>query len=141
MMKALTAVPVSDKNRRGGMTLVEVILGIAILAILAVMGATALFYPRYLVVTSALEQSAIHAGSAEIERYLNNYLNPVTNGVFKTSGWPLINVSRSITTNKEFVNISDSYRYLVISTAITYRDGKTVDLVTYRSLEVSSSER
>ena len=72
------------KNRPQGMTLVEVMLSIAILAILAILSVTALFMPRYLVINSGQEQSAIHAGSAAMERHLHNHLFPVDAGTFNT---------------------------------------------------------
>ena len=128
------------------MTLIEVILAALILGILAVALTTALFYPRYLVITSALEQSAIHAGTAEIERHLFNHLDPaVEPGVFETDGRALssalANITTSITTNDTENIDGDPYTYLVISNSITYRDGKTVEMVTYRSLMISPSER
>jgi len=132
-----------EKKRRG-MTLVEVLLGTAILAILAVLAMTSLFYPRYLAVTSALEQNAIHAGSSDMERYLHNYSSPAAGfGQFRVAGWNLINgvdiVTTAIPTND--VVSGAVCRFLRIKTTVTYRDGKTVQLETCRSLEVLSSSR
>jgi prepilin-type N-terminal cleavage/methylation domain-containing protein len=122
------------------MTLIEVMLSIAILAIMAVLGVGALFYPRYLVVTSALEQNAIHAGSAEIERHLRSAGSPAAGGQFKLAGWntDLTIPPPVITTN---VVSGDDCDYYKITTTITYRDGKQVKLETYRSREVISSFR
>lgn len=136
----------TQRKNKQAITLVEVMISAVILAILAILAVTSLFYPTFLVVNSGLEQSAIHAGTAEIERHLNNYLNPVLRGEFNTDGWPLI----SVTTTTEPVDppdpvigggVGDVAEYLKIRTTIEYRDGETVDLITYRSLEVPSSER
>ena len=126
---------------KGGMTLVEVMLGVTILAILAVLAATSLFYPRYLVVTSALEQSAIHAGSSEIEGYLRNYTNSAPNCQFNTAGWNLSVTNITTTTDIITEAAYDNCRYLHIKTSVSYRDGKTVQFETYRSLEVLGSLR
>jgi prepilin-type N-terminal cleavage/methylation domain-containing protein len=124
-----------------GFTLVEVMLSIAILAILAFLAVSGFFYPHYLVVTSGLEQSAIHAAGAELERHLDNYQNPVPSGVFNADGWTF-----TVTTTTNLVvevvpGTSDTAGYVEISTVIEYRDGKTIDLITYRSNEISPSER
>lgn len=147
-------VSVSDKDRtRKGMTLVEVMLSAAILAIMAIMVTTALFYPNLLVVNSGLEQSAIHAGIGELEGYLNDFENPALAepGQFNTGGWDL---EGKIDTPPALLKHDDNdllnnplgldangAEYVEIRTTINYRAGKTVELVTYRSLEVSSSER
>ncbi len=132
------------KRTRTGMTLVEVMLGAAILAILAALATTALVYPRLLVVNSGREQSAIHAATAEIERHLHNHLAPADPGIFNTDGWIIqnTNIPPLVATNETIPGTSgDTCEYLPIHVTIDYRDGKTVELVTYRSLEVSSSER
>jgi len=129
-----------QRNRRG-MTLVEVILGAAILGVLAVAVITALFYPRYLVVTSAIEQSAIHAGSSEIEGYLRHYTNSATQCQFGMSGWIIGAANITTTTNIIPDPAYNTCHYVEIKTSVAYRDGKTVDLVTYRSLEVLNSSR
>lgn len=132
-------------NASGGFTLIEVLLSVGILAILAVLAVTSLFYPTHLVVSSGLEQNAINAGNAEIERHLNNYNNPVSQGNFSTDRW-----SVSVTTNLVILSdpsgvfggsVGDHADYLAISTSVEYQDGETITLVTYRSLEIASSER
>jgi prepilin-type N-terminal cleavage/methylation domain-containing protein len=128
-------------QQQRGMTLVEVLLGVAILGIMAVLAVTSLFYPRYQVVTSALEQNAIHAGSAEIESHLRNYINPVNRGQFDLAGWSGGNASITTVTNIITESAYDDCRYLGIATTVTYRDGRVVNLVTYRSLEVLDSLR
>ena len=144
-MKSPPAVSVPDnRRRRSGMTLIEVIIGIAVLAVMAVLAASALYYPRYLVVTSALEQNAIHAGSAAIEGTLHNYSNPQTNTAFKLDNW---NIGGDITSYPPTPyedtipgTGGDKCKYLIISNSVSYR-GKTVKFVTYRSLELINSQR
>jgi len=133
----------TKRNARKGMTLVEVMVSMAILAILAILAVTSLFYPRYLVVNSGLEQSAIHAATAEIERHLHNHLAPGDPGIFNTDGWVLDDVSITTTATNVITEkvYTDDAKYLEIKTTIKYRDRKTVELVTYRSLEVPSSKR
>jgi prepilin-type N-terminal cleavage/methylation domain-containing protein len=137
-MKIPSINALTHKTRRG-LTLIEVMLSIAIIAIMAVLGAAALFYPRYLVVTSALEQNAIHAGSAEIERYLRSAGSPAASGQFNLAGWnTALTPNTAVSTD---VVSGDNCDYDKITTTITYRDGKTVSLETYRSREVTSSFR
>jgi prepilin-type N-terminal cleavage/methylation domain-containing protein len=66
-MKIPSINALTHKTRRG-LTLIEVMISIAILAVLAVMLSTAFFYPRWLITVSALKQNAIHAGTDAIER-------------------------------------------------------------------------
>jgi prepilin-type N-terminal cleavage/methylation domain-containing protein len=137
-MKIPSINALTHKTRRG-LTLIEVMISIAILAIMAVLAVGALFYPRYLVVTSALEQNAIHAGSAEIERHLRSTNSPAASGQFKLAGWNTDLIP--ITTFTNNVVPGDGCDYDKITTTITYRDGKQMKLETYRSREVTSSFR
>ncbi len=58
----------ADRNlSRSGMTLVEVMLGMLILAILAIAATTSVRYPRFMVVSSAHKQGAIHAANEALE--------------------------------------------------------------------------
>jgi prepilin-type N-terminal cleavage/methylation domain-containing protein len=139
-MKIPSINALTHKTRRG-MTLIEVMLSIAIIAIMAVLGAGALFYPRYLVVTSALEQNAIHAGSAEIERRLRSTNSPAASGQFSLAGWNTAAIIDTDVSSTNDVVSGDNCDYYKITTTITYRDGKQVKLVTYRSLEVDTDER
>jgi len=132
-------------NASGGFTLIEVLLSVGILAILAVLAVTSLFYPTHLVVSSGLEQNAINAGNAEIERHLNNYNNPVSRGNFSIDGR-----SVSVTTNLVILSDpngvfggsgGDHADHLKILTLVEYEAGEIINLVTYRSLEIDSSER
>ena len=116
-------------------------LGISILSILAVLAVTSLFYPQYLVVTSGLEQSAIHAANSEIERYLYDYENPTDPGIFQTGNFNVTITNELTVINENMGGVGDEAEYVEIRTSVEYRDGKTVDLVTYRSLEVHRSER
>ncbi|QHI70513.1 type II secretion system protein [Tichowtungia aerotolerans] len=128
-----------------GITLIEVMLSIVILAILAVVAVTALFYPTYLVVMSSIEQSAINAGNTEIEAHLNNYKKPITQGSFYTDGWTVSTTNDVVDYNdlpSDYApGTGDKVKYVLIKTTVGYRDGHSVELVTYRSLEISSSER
>ena len=139
--------PVSTINRRRkGVTLIEVILSSVILAILAMLAVNAIFYPRLLVVNSGLEQSAVHAATAELEGHLDDFENPVFRGQFNTDGWIIqngdITVAPLIPTNETIPGTSgDSCAYLPIHVTINFRDGKTVELVTYRSQEIASDQR
>lgn len=129
-------------KRKGGLTLIEVMLSLAIIAILSITTLVAIPYARHLTCRSAAEQSAIHAGSSDIERQLHDYINPlgpVAQSDFNTDGWT--NSLMSYATVKTNFIYGDEYHCLVISNTVTYRDGRTVDLVTYRSLEVPGSRR
>ncbi len=133
----------APRRSRQGMTLIEIMIGAAILAILAVMASTAFFYPRLLVVNSGLEQSAIHAGIAEIERHLYA-TNSVSLGQFNTDGWNITVSPNPPTLRTETIpgTSGDTCEYLVISNSISFRDGEPpVELITYRSLEVPSNQR
>ena len=134
---------------RDGFTLVEVILSAGILAILAVLAVTSLYYPAHLIVASGVEQAAIHAGNSEIERHLNNYNNPVPAGLFVIKGGRINVVTNEIyelfDAHSEFGGgAGDKAHYLMIATTIEYQNGgelNTVRLNTYRSLEIDSGER
>lgn len=132
----------NQKNNRRGITLIEVMLSVIILAILAVVAVTALLYPTYLVVMSSIEQSAINAGNSAIESHLNNYAAPIAQGTFYTAGWS-VNTTNSISVYTENVpgSIGDQADIMAITTTVQYRDGYTIELETYRSLEIPSSER
>lgn len=135
----------APRRSRQGMTLIEVIVAMVILTILAILAVTALFYPRLLVVNSGLEQSAIHAGIAEIERHLDDFQTPTPRTVngFNTDGWALSDDKFTTTTN--ILDDADSGgnpgEYVRIKTSVKYRDGKTVDLITYRSRLPAGSQR
>ena len=144
-MKISTVPVCNNKRSRQGMTLVEVMLAAVILGILAVVASNSLFYPRWLVVNSGLEQSAIHAATAELERHLHS-IDSTPLGQFNTDGWPLQNVTTNVTQlHDDGVDfggaIGDRADYLEIKTTVEYRDGKTVELITYRSLKVPSDQR
>lgn len=131
-----------EKKRKGGLTLIEVMLSLAIIAILSITTLVAIPYDRYLTCRSTAGQSAIHAGSSDIERQLHDYTaspDPVAQSDFDTDGWTN-SISSYVAVKTNFI-YGDEYRYLVISNTVTYRDGQTVDLVTYRSMEISGSRR
>lgn len=129
-------------NCRRGVTLIEIMLSVILLAILAVLSVNSLFYPRYLIVNSNLEQTAINAGNSQIERHIYNAGLPGPTGLFETDGW-LLTSSNFTWSATEVTNYfgGEAYNYLIISNTVTYRDGKTVEFVTCRSLEVNSSLR
>ncbi len=128
-------------NQKSGLTLIEVMLSVIVLAILAILGVGSLFYPRLLVVNSGLKQSAIHAGTAEIERHWNNPDSPTPVGEFNTDGWT-VNVTTNIMTLTDPNDtgfdfgggVGDEAEYDEISTTVEYRDGQTIELITYRSV-------
>ena len=130
----------APRRSRQGMTLIELLVGAVILGILALMASTAFFYPRLLVVNSGLEQSAIHAGIAEIEMHLYD-TNFVSLGTFNTDGRVPIDIDTTITETNDVDSGGNPGKYAEIKTTVEYRDGKTVDLITYRSLEVPSNQR
>jgi prepilin-type N-terminal cleavage/methylation domain-containing protein len=130
-----------SKNKRG-MTLVEVLLGAAILSILSIAAVTSLFFPLSLVIASGQEQTAIHAGIADIERHLHDVNDLPGAGIFTLDGASL--TGADILTTATVITEDpggDPYRYLLISNTVTFLNGKTVELVTYRSLEIISSRR
>jgi len=55
-------------KKKAGTTLVEVMLAAIIIAMLAVLASTALFYPTRIVVSDARRQVALHEANAEMER-------------------------------------------------------------------------
>ena len=131
---------VSAIRNRSGMTLVEVLLGAAILAILAVLVVNALFYPRYLVFSSTLKQLAVQAGIGEIERMRADCTyNSMTNSTNNLTAKFNLNGRTIIATDKvlesTFVNApgyTTPYRYKQITVTVSY--GTTnVTLITYRS--------
>lgn len=111
-------------NGRTGMTLIEVMVSISILAIFSIMSANAFFYSRYSVVNSRDEQSAILSATTKIERLL--YTST-------PCGEDLSHAIKGIT--------GDSCKYLPIHVTIGYGKGESVELVTYRSLEIRNKDR
>ena len=93
------------KNSKGehGFTLIEVMLGMLILAILAVTAVAALRHPHFMVVSTAHKQAAIHAANEALEEaYSLGYSNlaegtsPVTPvGDYSVNGRP-VDVVRGI---------------------------------------------
>jgi type II secretory pathway pseudopilin PulG len=121
-----------QKNSRRGTTLVEVLLGAVILAILAVTALTALFYPRQLAVSQGLKRAAINAATDEIERlHSTPYANvvPGTQPVRNLSGFYNIN-GRTVTATTTVQRVSAtfsgrSYEYHFIHTAVSYPGGES----------------
>jgi len=123
-----TAVPGQNKRRRCGTTLVEVMLGAATLAVLAVAVTTALFYPRHLVVSRAFKQSAIHAGTAALETaFAGSYTNLIDGTVslgdlsaqYNINGRTVTNGTRSVQT----LGGGGSPEYKRITVAVDYPGG------------------
>lgn len=128
-----------DKTRRCGMTLVEVILGIAILAIMAVMAAGALFYPRHLVVTYALKQNAINAGTDAIERLFFQKYITISNEPAKLNFRSAYTVNGRTVTNTVYAaepedDLGTGAEWLHITVNVTYPGSENpVVLETYRA--------
>ena len=120
------------KNDRRGMTLVEVLLSAAILGILAVVVINALFYPRLLMVSSTLKQSAIQAAAGEIERLRANY----SYALMPASGTTNLTARYNLTV-QEFTSVNapgyaTPYKYKRITVSVSY--GNTnLTLTSYRS--------
>lgn len=94
-------------RRRRGLTLVEVMLSAAIIAVLAVLVAGALFYPARLVVSSARRQAALHAAGSDMERVAAmNYASlAATNyniGVLNQ----ILTVNRTVTPGSGFATVT-----------------------------------
>ena len=60
--------PETRAKKKAGTTLVEVILAAVIIAMLAVMASTALYYPTRIVVSDARRQVALFEANAEMEQ-------------------------------------------------------------------------
>ncbi len=124
---------VHAKNR-SGMTLVEVLLGAAILGIMAVVVVNALFYPRLLAVSSIHKQEAVHAGTDEMERVFSQSYGAISNRTtnpgdrYSVNGRKITNVVTSVT-----VLGSGSAAYKRIAVSANYPGGeKPVVLETFR---------
>ena len=98
-------------DRRSGLTLVEVLLAMAILAVLSVVVVTALMYPGFIVVSSTRRQIALNEGQRDMERvsampYVSiantNYSVNALNGTLA--------VTRMVTTNAVGKNITVEVR-------------------------------
>jgi prepilin-type N-terminal cleavage/methylation domain-containing protein len=125
-----------SKNRHSGMTLVEVMLGLVILAILGITATTSLFYPRHLTTSAATRRLAVDAATDHLERiFATDYL--------LISGRPseeLINTysinGQTVTTTVYVEPVPALFDYLHIWVEATYPGGSTnepVILETYRS--------
>lgn len=70
-----------DSN--AGLTLIEIMISLSIMAILFVMMSTALYYPRWLVTAAELKQNAINAGTDALEQvFSQNYFDIPSSGSF-----------------------------------------------------------
>jgi prepilin-type N-terminal cleavage/methylation domain-containing protein len=131
---------VSDIKNRRGMTLVEVILAATIMGIMSVVVIHALFYPRFLAVSSTLKQLAVQAATGEIERLRANYSYTNMPASLVTDLSAMFNLNgRSIIatdTVQEFpasaTGYTTSYKYKRITVAVSYGT-MNVTLITYRS--------
>ena len=151
-MKTLFFPGRGDKKSQQGVTLVEVLLAVAMIAILAIAAAHSLFYPQWLITNSALEQSATHVGVGEIERNLHA-INAAARGMFNTDNWIIEDDNTDTTVisasddnaddfDTEVPNTSgDNADYYVIRSKVEYRDGKSIDVTTYRSKNPPNSQR
>lgn len=132
--------PNSSQSSRAGITLVEVMFSIAILALLAIFSTTSLFYPHLLVVSGNHEQSAINAANSALERYLHNQSDPVEAGVFAIDGQPVtifVEEPKIVSDNGSDVTTS----FLKITATVQFYNDQELTLTTYRTREVASNER
>jgi prepilin-type N-terminal cleavage/methylation domain-containing protein len=127
---------VRGHKTRSGMTLVEVILSAVILGILAILVVNALFYPRLLVVSSALKQQAVNAGTDALEQVFSKSYNSISNGTVSLpdlSGRYSMN-GRTVfgTLSVETLGVSEEYKHITVT--VNYPNGQNpVVLETYRS--------
>jgi prepilin-type N-terminal cleavage/methylation domain-containing protein len=127
----------SNQPRRRGMTLIEVLLGTAILAIMAVAVVTALYYPRWLVVSSAHKQMAVHAAGEALEQALVDGYDSLTDGTHSLTLSDSYNMNgRSPDGELEVETLggSGTPEYKHITVTVNYPNGDTpVVLETYIS--------
>jgi prepilin-type N-terminal cleavage/methylation domain-containing protein len=69
------------KRNRRGMTLIEVLLAASILGVMAIVVINALFYPRFLAVSSTFKQQAVHAGTDAMEKVFSQSYDSLANGM------------------------------------------------------------
>jgi len=93
--------PVSDRKRlRSGTTLIEVILAAVIIAIMAVLATTALFYPTRLVVSDARRQVALHEAGRDMERVRSTVYTDISPTNYSiTTLHEILDISRTVITN------------------------------------------
>jgi len=123
------------QGARRGMTLVEVILGVAILGILAVVVVNALFYPRLLVVSGTLKQQAIHAGTDALEQAFSKGYNSLPEGTVSLGDLSTrysVN-GRTITGSRDITDVGGVLEYKRIIVTVDYGGDNPVVLRTYRS--------
>jgi prepilin-type N-terminal cleavage/methylation domain-containing protein len=130
----------NEKMKRG-MTLVEVMLGMAILGIMSVLVIKALFYPRFLAVSSTLKQMAVHAGTSEIERLRSDYtydnmpasMTPNLSADFNLKGRSLSAVDTVETVSASGYGLGyANYEYKLITVVVSYGT-MNLTLISYRS--------
>ncbi len=134
-----------SQTSRCGITLLEVMLGIAILGILATATITALFYPRHLVVSRARKRAAIHAAIDNIETLSASSYLSIAEGdqlIPNHSADYLIN-EQTVTTTVYQVETRDDeltfiesapFEYKYIRTEVEFAGGENpIILETYRS--------
>lgn len=112
----------TPERSRCGMTLVEVLLAAAILGILAVVVINALFYPRFLAVSSTFKQQAVHAATDALERVFAQSYSSASNrvenpgGRYTLNGRSITNVTTSVTVlgggaNPQYKRVTVTVRY------------------------------
>lgn len=85
--------PIRIPRKKDGTTLVEIMLGIALLAILVVVFLSSLFYPRWLNTSCMFKQQAVQAGTDAIERLFALPYTAIATG------------------NQSLMDFSDRYRF------------------------------
>jgi type II secretory pathway pseudopilin PulG len=132
------------QNRRKGTTLVEVILGLVIIAIMGVTAIMSLFYPRHLTTVSAVRRLAVDAATDHLEQlFAMNYLTipygdlgpNVLTAEYNINGRTVTSIV-SVEPRSEAIpgGGGDTFDYLHITAAVSYDGGPAnVVLETYRS--------
>jgi prepilin-type N-terminal cleavage/methylation domain-containing protein len=124
------------KNRQRGLTLVEVMLGLVILAILGIAAITSLFYPRHLTTAAATRRLAVDAATDHLERrFATDYLLIAGRPAEVLTDTYSIN-GQTVTTTVHVEPVPASFDCLHIWVEAAYPGGNTnepVILETYRS--------
>jgi len=115
-------------KKKAGTTLIEVILAAIIIAMLAVLASTALYYPTHLVVSDARRQVALHKANAEMEELA--YPRPY-NEIINAPGRNIIALNKTMGLDRLVI---DNTTNKVITVTVTNGIGDLiVELITVRT--------